>query len=127
MRVLVLEDLGILLNWSSSVKDGCLDGGHILAETSILILNLVCKFTGVAHNQDGGLAGDGLNLLEGCEDEDGSFTKTRFSLAENIDTENALRNANLLDCRVNEPKLDQSIFQVCKYVQEVATSVHFAL
>jgi hypothetical protein len=45
-------------------------------------------------------------LLEGCEDEDGSFTKTGFGLAENIDTEDALRDANLLDCMVNEPKLD---------------------
>jgi hypothetical protein len=105
MRVLVFEDLGILLNRSSSVEDCCLDGWHILAETSILILDLVCKFTGVTHDQYRSLAGDRLNLLKGCQDEDGGFTETRFGLAENIDTEDALRDANLLDCRVKRAEV----------------------
>jgi hypothetical protein len=101
MGLLVLKDLGILLDWSSSIEDCCFHVWHILAETSIFVLDLVSKFSSVAHDENRGLASDWLNLLECSEDEDGGFTKTRFSLAENIGTEDSLRNANLLDCRVN--------------------------
>jgi hypothetical protein len=53
----------------------------------------------VAHDKDGSLASDWLDLLKGSEDKDGSLTKTRFGLAEDIGTEDRLRNTNLLDYR----------------------------
>jgi len=101
MGVLILENLGIFLNGSSSIKDSSLYIRHILAEASVLIFNLVGQLASVAHDEDRGLASDRLNLLEGCKDEDGGLTETRFGLAKDIGTENCLRNANLLDCRVN--------------------------
>ena len=100
MGVLILEYLGVFLNRGTSIKDGGLDGWHVLAKTSILILNLVGKFAGMAHDQDLSLACDRLNLLERCENKDCGFTETGFCLAENIDTEHTLRDANLLDCMV---------------------------
>jgi hypothetical protein len=51
----------------------------------------------VAHNQDRGLTLDGLHLLKSCENEDGSFSQTGLGLADDIVTENGLRNALLLD------------------------------
>ena len=99
--LLVLEKFGILGNRSSTIEDGSLHLRHIFAESSVLVLNLVRKFTGVAHNKDGGLAIDWLDLLERGEDEYGGLTKTGFGLAKNIGTENSLRNSQLLDCRVN--------------------------
>lgn len=74
--LLVLEELGVGLDWSSSVEDGGLDLWHVLAESGVLVLDLVCQLTGVAHDQDRALAGNWLNLLEGGEDEDGGLTET---------------------------------------------------
>lgn len=108
MCLLVLQDFGVLLNRSSTVEDGCFDIRHVLAESCVLVLDLICQFTSVTHDEDGGLAIDWLNLLKSCENKDSRLTKTRFGLAKNIGTENRLRNANLLDCSVIEPKLDQS-------------------
>ena len=96
----VLEDLGIGLDWGSSVEDSGLNLWHVLGESGVLVLDLVGKLTSVAHNEDGALASDWLDLLEGGENEDGSLTKTGLGLAEDIGTENSLWNANLLDCKL---------------------------
>lgn len=101
----VLQDFGILLNGSSTIKDCCLHIGHIFAEAGVLILNLVCKLTGMAHDEDRGLTSDRLDLLESGENKDGSLTETRFGLAKDIGSEDGLRNANLLDCRVNRAEV----------------------
>ena len=41
---------------------------------------------------------DGFELVKGGEDEDRSLSQTRLGLAEDVDTEEGLRNAGLLDC-----------------------------
>ncbi len=84
VRVLVLENLGVLLDRSSTVEYGGLHIGHILAESCVFVLDLVCKLSGMAHDENGGFTVNGLNLLETGKDENGGFTKTRFGLAENI-------------------------------------------
>ena len=99
--LLVLEKLGILYDGGSTVEDCGLHIWHILAETSVFVLDLVRKFSGMAHDEDGGFAGDRFHLLEGGEDEHCSLTETRLGLAKDIGTKDSLRNANLLDCRVN--------------------------
>lgn len=96
----VLEDLGIGLDWCSSVEDSGFNLWHVLGESGVLVLDLISKLTSVAHDEDRALASDRLDLLEGGEDEDGSLTKTRLGLAEDIGTENSLWNANLLDCKL---------------------------
>ena len=105
MGLLILQNLGIFCDGSSAIENCCLHVRHILAETCVLILDLVSKLTSVAHDQDRSLASDGLDLLESGEDEDGGLTKTRFGLAENVGTQDGLRNANLLDCRVNRAEV----------------------
>ena len=97
--ILVLQGLNILHHWGSTVEDSGLDLWHVLAEASILVLDLVSQLTSVAHDENGALAGDWLDLLESGEDEDGSLTKTRLGLAEDVGAENCLRNADLLDCK----------------------------
>ncbi len=97
MGVLVLQELGILLDGSATVEDAGLDVGHVLAEAIVLVANLESQLTGMAHDQDGTLAGDGLDLLKRGQDEDGSFTKTRLGLADYVTSQKSLRNTVLLD------------------------------
>jgi hypothetical protein len=114
MRILAFESLCILLDRSSSVKNSRLYFRHIFAESSVFILDLVCKLTCMTHDQDRCLTGNWLNLLKGCEDKHSSLTKSRLRLAEDIRTEYSLWNADLLDCKAIEPMLD-------KVPQEVTT------
>jgi hypothetical protein len=50
--VLVLQDLGVLYDRGSSVEDSGLDLWHILAEPSVLVLDLVGQLAGVAHDEN---------------------------------------------------------------------------
>jgi hypothetical protein len=124
VSILVLENLGIFYNGGSTVEDRGLHVRHILAEPSVFVLDLIRKFAGVTHDKDGGFASYRLHLLKGGEDEDSGLTKTRFSLAEDIGTEDSLRNGQLLDCRVNRADVRSIFLQVYNKVQEIATSVH---
>lgn len=97
VSLLVGEELDVLLHGGTTVEDGGLDVGHVLCESGVFVLDLVGELTGVAHNQDRGLALDGLHLLQGCENEDGSLSEARLGLADDVVTENGLGNALLLD------------------------------
>lgn len=97
VSLLAGQDLDVLLQGSTTVEDGGLDIRHVLAETSVLVLDLVSKLASVAHDEDGSFAIYGLNLLEGCEDEDGRLSQSGLGLAEDIGTQDGLRDANLLD------------------------------
>jgi hypothetical protein len=52
----------------------------------------------MAHDKDGGLALDWLDLLERREYEDSCLTKTGLGLANDIGTQDSLWNALSLDC-----------------------------
>jgi hypothetical protein len=54
----------------------------------------------VAHHEDRALARNGLQLVEGGQDEDRGLTETGLGLAENVDIEDCSRDANLLDCSI---------------------------
>jgi len=97
MGLLVGQELNVLLHWGTAVKDSGLDIGHVLAESGVLVLDLVGQLTGVAHDEDRGRAINGLDLLQAGEHEDGGLSQSGFGLADDIGTENGLRNANLLD------------------------------
>lgn len=104
VRVLVAEELDILLNGCSTVEDADLDVGQELRETVVLISDLVGKLTSVAHNQNRSDTRLRLlvHLLESSEYENGCLSETRLGLAENIVTEDGLGNCNLLDCRARD-------------------------
>lgn len=98
VSVLVLEEIDVVLNWSATVEDAGLDVRQILAETSILILDLESQFTGVAEDEHRGLASNRLDLLQSGQNEDSRFTETRLGLSENVGTEDGLWDTLLLDC-----------------------------
>lgn len=99
VSLLVLEECFILLDVDSTVEDGSLHLWHVLAEPSILVLDLEGQLTCMTHDDDTDFAVDGLDLLQSGQDEDGCLSETGFSLAENIGSENGLWNADLLDWR----------------------------
>jgi hypothetical protein len=99
--VLVLQSLHVGLDGGTTEEDASLDVGHVLAESVVLIANLVGQFTSVAHDNHRNLAIDGLNLLQSGKDEDSRLTQTRLGLADNVSSEKSLRNAGLLNCRSN--------------------------
>ena len=80
MGVLVREKLDVFLHWCSAVKDRRFHFGQILAESRVLILDLIRKFTGMAHNENCSFSGDRLDLLQGCKDEDSCFSEARLGL-----------------------------------------------
>lgn len=96
--VLVLEDLGILLDGSATIEDASLDVWHVLGEPVVLVADLESQLTSVAHDQDRTFAGNGLDLLKSCEDENRSLTETRLGLADDITSEKRLGDTCLLNC-----------------------------
>lgn len=125
-RFLVGKDFDVLLNWSTSVKDCSLHIGKVLAEPSILVLDLVCQLTSVTHNKDGAFPRNSFQLVEGSQDEDRGFSETRLGLAENVDVQDSGRNADLLDCNEADGMLDLYSMHILKKRKaiRVAMSVH---
>lgn len=123
--LLVLEDLGILLDGSTTVEHASLDVGHVLGESVVLIANLECQLAGVAHDQNGAFAGDRLHLLQSGKDENSGLSKTRLRLANDITTEESLGNTCLLDCTI-DPMLENGLarFETYEDGEGVEGSVH---
>lgn len=98
VSVLVGKQLDVFLDGCTSVENANLDIRQELGEAVVLIPDLVRQLTGVAHDQDSRYARLWLlvHLLEGCQHEDGCFTKTGLGLAQDIVTEDSLRDRNLL-------------------------------
>lgn len=99
MRVclLVFEELFVLLDVGTTIEHRSLDLWHVLAEAGVLVSDLERQFARMAHDQDAHLAVDWLDLLESGQHEDCSLTETGFGLAQDVGSENGLRNADLLD------------------------------
>lgn len=98
VSLLVGENFFILLDVSTAVEDRSLDLRHVLAEPLVLVTDLEGQLAGVAHNQDRSFSSNRLDLLKRAKNEDGRLSETRLCLAENIGSEDCLRNADLLDC-----------------------------
>ena len=84
VRLLVRQCFEVLLHRGSTIKDASLHLGHVLAETCVLVLDLVGQLASVAHDQDGTFARDWLDLLKGGKDKYCCLTKTGFGLAKYI-------------------------------------------
>jgi len=95
--ILALDDLYILLDRGAAIEDAGLDIGQVLAEAVVLVADLECELARVAHDEDGDLAGNRLNLLQGGQNEDCSLAKTGLGLADDVATKQSLGNASLLD------------------------------
>lgn len=97
-RVLVGQHFDVLLDRSTSIEDCSLHIGKVLAEPSILVLDLVRQFTSVAHHKNRALPRNGFQLVEGSQDENCGLSETRLGLAKNIDVQDSGWDADLLDC-----------------------------
>lgn len=102
VRLLVVQQSDVVLDGRSTVKDGGLHVGHVLAEARILILDLESQLASMTHDEDRSLTRHGLDLLQSSQNEDRSLSETGLGLAEHIGSEDGLRNADLLDCSNNE-------------------------
>lgn len=98
VRLLVREHFNILLHRGTTVEHGSLDIRQVLAESRVLVLDLVRQLAGVAHDKDGAFARNRLQLMESGQNEDSGLSKARLGLAKHIDVEDRGRNADLLDC-----------------------------
>lgn len=95
----ILEGLTLSLDGQTTEEVAHTDVLHVGSETLVLVANLECQFTGVAHDKDGDLAIDGLNLLKGRDYKHSSLTHTRLGLANDVHTKDGLGDALVLDCR----------------------------
>lgn len=91
-----LEEFLILLDGSSTVKDGSADIGHVFSESEVFISDLEGEFARVAEYDDRDTVFRWVELLESCEDEDSSLSMTRLRLAKHVHAEDRLRDAFLL-------------------------------
>jgi hypothetical protein len=86
-RVLVLNQLDVLLDGSSAVEHAGLNVGHVLGEAVVLVANLESQLSRMAHDKHRDLAIDRLDLLESGEDENSRLSETRLGLANDVSAE----------------------------------------
>ena len=94
---LVAEEVCILCNRSATEESADTDVGHVLGETSILVLDLESELPSVAQNNDRHLAVDRLELLKRRQDEHRRLSVTRLCLAQDVHSKDSLRDALLLN------------------------------
>ena len=102
MRLLGRKDFNVLLHRSAAVEHCRLDIRKVFAEPGILVLNLIGQLSSVAHDKNGTLARNGLELVKSCQHKHSRLSKTGLGLAKYVDIQDRRRNANLLDCMWSE-------------------------
>lgn len=127
MRVLVAQELDVLLDGRTAIEDADAHIRQELGESVILVPDLVGKLTSVAHDQDrrGTRLGLVVHLLQSRKNEDGSLSETGFGLAEDIVTEDGLGDGNLLDCRAQ--RMSEWSSKRSKRSGKSEASVHLAV
>ena len=94
---LVAEEVGVLDHRGTAEESADTDVGHVLGETSVLVLDLESKLTGVAQNNDRHLAVDRLELLQSRQDKHRRFSVTGLCLAQDIHSKDRLGDTLLLN------------------------------
>lgn len=107
MRALCLirQNLLISLDRRPPVKHARPNIRHVLCESVELVLDLKGEFSSVTQDDGRDFSFGGFELLQDGEDKDGGLSHTGFGLAEDVLTEDGLRDAFLLDCHTEEGKL----------------------
>ncbi|KAH3685471.1 hypothetical protein WICPIJ_003554 [Wickerhamomyces pijperi] len=59
----VLQQLGVVLDWSTTVENSSADFWHVLGETLVFVTDLVGQFTGVTDDNGGDFTSDWFELL----------------------------------------------------------------
>mmetsp|Transcript_31688 Transcript_31688/g.41967 ORF Transcript_31688/g.41967 Transcript_31688/m.41967 type:complete len:262 (+) Transcript_31688:628-1413(+) len=99
VRAVFRKKSNVLLDGNAAKENDRLDVREVLAEALILVGDLVGELAGVAHDEDRDFTVLGLELVEGGEDKDGGLAHTRLGLADEIHTEDGVRDALVLDLR----------------------------
>jgi len=125
MRLLVGQHLLVLLDVGSAIEDGRLDLRHVFGEAVIFVLDLEGQLTSVAHDEDRGFSGDGVDLLQCRDDKDRGLSEPRLGLAEHIGADNGLWDADLLDCSQDDVRAgsEQALCMSERVVQSERPSI----
>lgn len=102
--VLILQAFPLLLDRQTTEEITDTDVLHVSSETLVLMANLEGQFTSVAKHQDGYLTVNGLKLLQSRDDKHCGFTHSRLGLADDIHTQDSLRNTFVLHCTLIRSK-----------------------
>lgn len=94
---LVPQGLGIFGDGHASVECRDADIGHVLGEATVLVFDLEGKFARVTENDDGHFPIHGLELLQRRKHENSRLSVTRLCLAQDIHSQDCLRNTLLLN------------------------------
>ncbi len=84
VRSVVLQHVLVGLDGQTSVDDFDLHVGHVLLETSKLVVDLIGQLARVAHDNRVDFSIDRLNLLQSGNHEHGSLTHSGLGLADDV-------------------------------------------
>lgn len=97
-KLVVLEELNIIINWHTTVESSTSNLWKVFCESIELLLDLIRKLSGVAKDQGSSWLGVSLvDLVQDREDEDSGLTHTSLSLAQDIFSVDSGWDALLLD------------------------------
>jgi hypothetical protein len=91
-----LEDLDVVGNGETTVEHLSLNLRQVLSKPSELILDLVCKFSGVANNKCRAGLGVFWQLMQNGQNKHSSLAHARFSLTKDVHSNHSMRDAFLL-------------------------------
>jgi hypothetical protein len=101
VRAVVRQNVTVLLDRNTSVKDSRLDIRQVLGETFILVRNLKGQLTSVTNDQDRHFIlavweGGRVELMKGRQNKDSGLAHTRLGLADDIHSQDSLWDALVL-------------------------------
>jgi hypothetical protein len=92
-----LQGLAVSIDRETSDEIGDTDlWDHMLAETNVLLVDLISELTSVAQNQDMHFTIDGAQLMERGQDKHGGLAHTTLGLTNDVVTLNCLGDALML-------------------------------
>ena len=92
------QNLNVFGHGSTTVEDLGFDIWQVLAETFVLALDLVGKFTSVTHDEHRAFSLNRLQSVESSQNEDSGLAQAGFGSTQDISTEHGAGNDVLLDC-----------------------------
>jgi hypothetical protein len=97
-KLVVLEELNIIINWHTAVKSGTSNLRKIFCESIELLLDLIGELSGIAQDEGSSWLWVSLvDLVQDRKDEDSGLTHTGLSLAQDIFSVDSGWDALLLD------------------------------
>jgi hypothetical protein len=125
--VLILEQFLVFFDIGTAIEYGSPYFGHVLAETLILVFDLECELAGMTEDQDIAFGRLGFYLLQRGEDKHSGLSQTGLGLAEDVGSQDGLRDADLLDCSLRISRVRRDDRQKANAVDEWSVQVWYAV